>query len=99
MRSRQIQNDYEKNIGKSIINKLKILNLNPKYCPGILVANHGVFSWGINVDQCIKNMELIEFLAETAFLTKKLNDVKKISNTLISKHFDRKHGKKAYYGQ
>ena len=44
-------------------------------------------------------MELIEFLAETAFLTKKLNDVKKISNTLISKHFDRKHGKKAYYGQ
>tara|TARA_B100001287_G_C22634320_1_gene506767 strand:+ start:462 stop:1157 length:696 start_codon:yes stop_codon:yes gene_type:complete len=95
----EIKINYEKNIGVSIIKKLRKLKLNPYLCPGILVANHASFSWGITVDQCINNMETIEFLAETAFITLQINKKNKISKALISKHFNRKHGINAYYGQ
>ena len=74
LKSEEIKKNYEENIGKSIIKKLQKQKLNPLNCPGILVANHAAFAWGDSPDNCVKNMELIEFLAETAYITININN-------------------------
>ena len=99
LKKNQIIKNYEKNIGNSIIDCLKKSKIKPLECPGILVANHAPFSFGINANQAFKNAEILEYIAEVAYLSLQINSKSKIDINLIKKHFYRKHGPSSYYGQ
>ena len=99
LKKNQIIKNYEKNIGNSIIDCLKKSKIKPLECPGILVANHAPFSFGINANQAFKNAEILEYIAELAYLSLQINSKSKIDINLIKKHFFRKHGPSSYYGQ
>ena len=97
---KRVNDDYEENTGKLIIETLERLNLKPLDIPGILVANHGVFAWGENIETAVKNAEAIEYIANLAFNTIAINPTTKPIDTYISDlHHERKHGLESYYGQ
>lgn len=93
---KQISSDYETETGNQIVEKLS-----DSENPGmILVAGHGPFTWGINPEQAVYNTMMLEEIAKIAWYTIAIDpNVKPISKALIDKHYLRKHGKKAYYGQ
>jgi L-ribulose-5-phosphate 4-epimerase len=94
----EIRNDYEKNTGLVIVKTFK--KVNPLEHPAVLVASHGPFTWGKNVDDAIHNAAVLEFVARLASETLRINPkTKPIHSVLLDKHFLRKHGLKAYYGQ
>ena len=94
----EIKNDYEKNTGLVIIETFK--NLNPLEHPAVLVASHGPFTWGKDVNDAVHNAEVLEFVARLASETLRVNPgTKPMPSALLDKHFLRKHGAKAYYGQ
>ncbi len=98
LKANEIKKNYEKNTGlaiKKILKNKKKINENP----GILVANHGGFCWGKTAKESFLNFQRLEFIAELAYKTLIINKNIKISDQLRSKHFNRKHGSKAYYGQ
>ena len=96
----EIDENYEKNTGIVIDESLKKHNLDYVDLPGILVASHGVFSWGQNLEEAFKNAEIIEYLAKMNFLTKSLNPMQTdVPDYLSTKHFNRKNGPDSYYGQ
>ena len=99
LKKNQIIKNYEKNIGNSIIDCFKKTKIKPLECPGILIANHAPFSFGINANQAFKNAEILEYIAELAYLSLQINSKSKIDINLIKKHFFRKHGPSSYYGQ
>ena len=94
----QIRGDYEEETGKLIVERFK--NLSYENVPMVLVAAHGPFTWGESPEEAVHNSVILEELAKTAFFTVSINNsVTGIDKTLIDKHFFRKHGKDAYYGQ
>jgi len=94
----EIQTDYEKNTGLVIIETYK--KLSPLEHPAVLVASHGPFTWGVDVADAVHNAEVLEFVAQLAGETLRLNPaVKPMDSNLLDKHFLRKHGPKATYGQ
>jgi L-ribulose-5-phosphate 4-epimerase len=94
----QIQNDYELNTGKAIVKRFA--KISPVQMQAVLVANHGPFTWGKNAAQAVEAMVVLEEIATTALRTIVLKHKQtKISKDLLDKHFFRKHGKDAYYGQ
>lgn len=96
----QVQNDYEKNTGIKIIEKIKSKNLSLLDVPGMLSIRHGVFSWGKDIYQAYKNAEIIEYIAELCFITQQINpSAKEVESYISNKHFLRKHGPEKYYGQ
>ena len=96
----EVQNNYEKNTGLVIDETLKKHKIKYSDLPGVLVASHGVFSWGKDLMDAFMNAEIIEYLAKMNLLTKSLNkNQKKVPDYLSTKHFDRKHGPDSYYGQ
>ncbi|HKL31811.1 MAG TPA: L-ribulose-5-phosphate 4-epimerase [Tangfeifania sp.] len=97
MTQEEIQNNYEKETGKVIVNRFK--NLDPDEIPGVLVNNHGPFSWGTDPDNAVHNAVVLEEVAKMAFRTLMINPDAEMGKTLLDKHFLRKHGKDAYYGQ
>ena len=95
---REIKGDYETNTGHVIVESFK--KLNPLEHPAVLMAGHGPFTWGRNVDDAVHNAVVLEFVARLASETLRLNpQVKPMESALLQKHFLRKHGKNAYYGQ
>jgi L-ribulose-5-phosphate 4-epimerase len=90
---KEVQSNYERNIGKSVVQILK-----KKYLPGMLIAEHGVISFGKNSTEAFLNAERLEYVAELAFKTQFLTK-KRIRGFLIKKHYERKNGGKKYYGQ
>jgi L-ribulose-5-phosphate 4-epimerase len=94
LKIKEIENNYEKNIGKSIIKKMKLGHFR-----GLLIAHHGAIAFGENIDEAIKNAERLEFVAELAYKTLKIKIQKPISQFLVDKHFARKNGNNKYYGQ
>ena len=92
-------NKYELITGKLICEKLIKEKIDPRVCPGLLVAGHGQFSWSTLPDKSVSNSQLIEFIAETAYATLTIGNNKKIPSYISKFHFDRKHSKKKYYGQ
>ena len=100
MKIEEIKSEYEKETGKLIIETLKDRNISPDNMKGILVQSHGPFVWGDNPDDAVHNAVVLEELAKMAANTEMLNThVKKMQDELLDKHFLRKHGKDAYYGQ
>jgi L-ribulose-5-phosphate 4-epimerase len=94
----EIKTDYEKNTGSVIIETFK--KIDPLEHPAVLVASHGPFTWGKNVDDAVHNAEVLEFVARLASETLRINPkTGPMPSALREKHFLRKHGAKAYYGQ
>jgi len=98
MTSDEIKSNYELNTGKVIVRRFA--NLDPLQIPGVLVANHGPFTWGRTPVATVEAAVVLEQIAKMALGTIIINTKqKKISQVLLDKHFLRKHGKDAYYGQ
>jgi L-ribulose-5-phosphate 4-epimerase len=94
----EIRKDYELNTGRVIVERFK--GLDPRQHPAVLVASHGPFTWGRDVAEAVENAAVLEFVARLASETVRLNPkVKPMQRTLLDKHFFRKHGPDAYYGQ
>jgi L-ribulose-5-phosphate 4-epimerase len=94
---KEMENDYEINTGKIIIEKLGAVD--PLTVPSVLVNGHGPFCWGINAENAVYNAIALEEIARMAFYTVLLGKTEPISQFLLDKHFKRKHGTDAYYGQ
>lgn len=96
----EIKSEYEKNTGKLITEHFIKNNLNPDDAPGVLVPNHGVFTWGKDPMYALEVSIVLEEVAKMGFFTVLINpDVPYIPQPLLDKHFFRKHGSGAYYGQ
>lgn len=94
---KEIKGNYELETGKLIVSTFK--GKNPDAIPGILVNGHGPFSWGNTAGKAVHNAVVMEYLAKMAFRTVLLGNDKPIEQYLLDKHYNRKHGKDAYYGQ
>ena len=98
MTPEEIETDYEANTGKVILERFE--DLDPRALPGVLVANHGPFAWGDSPEQAVHNAAILEHLAHLAGATLAVDPYPKaISRELLAKHYLRKHGPGAYYGQ
>jgi L-ribulose-5-phosphate 4-epimerase len=96
----EIKHDYEANTGRVIVETFQKLKFNPLHHPAVLVASHGPFTWGKDVAEAVHHAGVLEFVAQLASETLKINPRSKpMPPTLHTKHFLRKHGPKAYYGQ
>ena len=94
----EIKGDYEVNTGRVIVDTFK--KIDPLQHPAVLVASHGPFTWGASVGEAVHNAVTLEFVARLAGETLRLNPkTKPMQPALLDKHFLRKHGPEAYYGQ
>lgn len=93
----EIRNDYELNTGKVIAERMG--RLDPLAVPSVLVNCHGPFTWGIDADEAVYNAVALEEIARIAFYTVLLNHKEPVERNLLDKHYLRKHGGDAYYGQ
>jgi L-ribulose-5-phosphate 4-epimerase len=94
----EIQGDYELNTGRVIVRRFA--ELNPMHIPAVLVANHGPFTWGHTANAAVEAMVVLEEIATMAIDTLMMNPNQgQISQALLDRHYLRKHGEKAYYGQ
>ncbi len=93
----EIEGEYEKETGIVIVERFK--NLNPDMIPGVLVNNHGPFSWGKNADDAVHNAVVMEEVAKMTFRSLTLNPSVTMDKVLLDRHYLRKHGENAYYGQ
>lgn len=93
-----IESAYEENTGGAIVRRFQ--GLDPRQMPAVLVRGHGPFAWGPNPEKAAQNAVLLEEVAKIAYRTATLNaSAPAISSALLDKHFLRKHGPGAYYGQ
>jgi len=98
MTEAEIQSDYELNTGKVIVRRFA--GMDPMKPPAVLVANHGPFAWGSSAATALESMVVLEQIATMALGTITINPEQgPISKALLDKHYLRKHGKDAYYGQ
>jgi L-ribulose-5-phosphate 4-epimerase len=98
MTEEEIKDDYELNTGKVIVRRFD--GMDPMQMPAVLVANHGPFTWGKDPAAAVESTVVLEQIAATALGTTTINpDQGPISSALLDKHYLRKHGKNAYYGQ
>lgn len=94
----EINGEYEKETGNVIVETIG--DKNPLEIPAIVVKNHGPFTWGKDPDNAVYNAVVLDKVAEMAYKTMTLNkSVKSVNQTLLDKHYLRKHGVNAYYGQ
>jgi L-ribulose-5-phosphate 4-epimerase len=93
----EIEGEYEVNTGKIIIERLS--DTDPLAIPSVLVNCHGPFCWGIDADDAVYNAVSLEEIARIAFYTVLLGKSEPVKQALLVKHFKRKHGEGAYYGQ
>ena len=95
-----IQGNYEHETGFQIMNCLKEKGLSYEEVEMILVGNHAPFTWGKTAEKAVYNSAVVEELAKMAYLTEQIRgDVPRLQDSLIKKHYDRKHGVDSYYGQ
>ena len=100
MQDELIKGNYEHNTGIQILDCFKERKLDPKQVEMILIGNHGPFCWGKNAAKAVYNARVLEEIAHMAYLTLQINPkATHLKKSLIKKHYDRKHGKDAYYGQ
>ncbi|MBQ6185492.1 MAG: L-ribulose-5-phosphate 4-epimerase [Bacteroidales bacterium] len=105
MRKAEVFGEYEKETGNVIVERFR--NIDPNDTPGVLVRNHGPFTWGTDVLNAVHNAVVLEEVAKMAFISSTLQlptldvieHVPSMNKHLIEKHYSRKHGPEAYYGQ
>jgi L-ribulose-5-phosphate 4-epimerase len=94
----QIEGAYELNTGKVIAERFR--KLDPMATPGVLVAGHAPFTWGKTAAEAAHNAVVLEYIARLAYRTKAINSAaREVSTALLRRHYERKHGPKATYGQ
>jgi L-ribulose-5-phosphate 4-epimerase len=100
MTDQEIQNEYEKETGKVIIETFVEKKINLMQVPAVVVANHGPFTWGKDAMEAVHNAVVLEEVAKMGLFSSLLNpNLMPIQQILLDKHYLRKHGAKAYYGQ
>jgi L-ribulose-5-phosphate 4-epimerase len=100
MHDDRIAGDYEHQTGYQIIDHMKALGLSYTEVEMILVGNHAPFTWGATAEKAVYNSAVLESIAQMAYLTEQINpQAPRLKDALIKKHFERKHGPDAYYGQ
>lgn len=100
MHDKMIVGDYEHETGFQIMNCMHERNISYKEMEMILVGNHAPFTWGLTPEKAVYNSAVLESIAQMAFFTEQINpNVKRLKDSLIKKHFERKHGASSYYGQ
>lgn len=100
MKDDLIEGDYEHNTGTQIMDCFQNRNLNPSEVEMVLIGNHGPFAWGKDAKKAVYNSKVLEELAKMAYLTLQINpEAHRLKDSLINKHFQRKHGPDSYYGQ
>lgn len=100
MNDEMIQGDYEYQTGFQIMDHFKKEGLDYKEVEMILVGNHAPFTWGKSAEKAVYNSAVLEAVAHMAYLTEQINpQAKRLQDSLIKKHFERKHGLNSYYGQ
>lgn len=100
LRGHEIREAYEDNTGAAIVERFRDGGLDPAQMPAVLVAGHGPFTWGSTVEKAVENAIALESVAKMALHTHILNpDAGSLDRSLLDKHFRRKHGPAAYYGQ
>lgn len=95
----EIEGNYETNTGKVIIEEIQKRRHNVMSIPGIIVKSHGPFTWGKNAPESVYHAVVLDKIAEIAIKTISINPNSKISQYMLDKHYERKHGSNAYYGQ
>lgn len=100
MTDEMIRGDYEYQTGFQIINAFRDRNINYEEVEMVLVGNHAPFTWGKTPDKAVYNSAVLESIAQMAYLTLQINaTAPRLKNSLINKHYERKHGPNSYYGQ
>ena len=100
MTAEEIEGEYEKETGRVIVETYRERNLNPLYVPGVLVNSHGPFTWGKSPEEAVHNSVVLEEIGRMAASMEMFNEnTKSMQQELLDKHFLRKHGANAYYGQ
>lgn len=98
--AQEVQEDYERNTGKVIIETFDGRGINPVHVPGVICANHGPFAWGKDAAQAVYHAVVLEEVAKMAIFTRQIApDAAPAPRHVQDKHFMRKHGPNAYYGQ
>ena len=95
----EVNEAYELNTGKVIIETIEKINIDPMAVPGIVVKNHGPFAWGTSPANAVYNAVVMEKVAEIDIKTLALNPQASMQQYVLDKHYKRKHGPDAYYGQ
>lgn len=96
----EIKGNYERNTGKLIVETLTLRRADVLSVPGIVIASHGPFAWGESPEKAVINAVTLEEVAKMAYFTESINKTtREISTSLKDKHYYRKHGSNAYYGQ
>ena len=95
----EVMENYEANTGKVIIETIENFGYDPMNIPGIIVKNHGPFTWGCDAANAVHNAVVLEKIAEMDFKTLMLNPSPDMKQYVLDKHYMRKHGQNAYYGQ
>jgi len=99
----EVEGEYELNTGKVIVECFKKESISPNDCPAVLIHRHGPFCWGKNAFKAVENALILEEVSKMAYRTEQLaaigNTNAGIEDYLLDKHYQRKHGKNAYYGQ
>ena len=98
---REVASDYERNTGLVIVETFRKKRLSPEEVAGVLVRNHGPFAWGKDAAAAVENAQILEYVARMEILVCATGApfVKRPAAFLVDKHYLRKHGKAAYYGQ
>ena len=99
MTESEVKGDYELETGNVIVNTFNGGGINPMHTPGVLVKNHGPFAWGKTPDEAVHNAVVMEQVAKMSFVAYQVNPHLTMNPLLVEKHFSRKHGPNAYYGQ
>ena len=92
-----METDYEKNTGLVMLETLG--ERNPMEVPAMLTTSHGPFAWGKDCHEAVHNAVVLEQVAKMAFISLQINPALTMNELLVEKHYSRKHGKNAYYGQ
>lgn len=95
----EVEDDYELNTGKVIVECIKKRGIDPMAIPGIIVKNHGPFSWGTDAEESVYHAVVMDAVAEMVMKTLLLNPQASMAQYILDKHYMRKHGPNAYYGQ
>ncbi|WP_372772510.1 L-ribulose-5-phosphate 4-epimerase [Mangrovibacterium sp.] len=97
MTNEEIDRAYEKETGTVIVEAFA--DRNPMHVPGVVVKNHGPFTWGKDAHDAVHNSVVLEQVAKMAYIARQVNPSTSMNKYLVEKHFKRKHGDNAYYGQ
>ena len=97
MTEAEVKGEYELETGNVIVRRFE--GLNPVHTPGVLVKNHGPFTWGRDAAEAVHNAVVLEQVAKMASISFSINPSLTMNPLLVEKHFSRKHGPNAYYGQ